>query len=38
MRPLNKLIIGLDNDGELEVIETDESEEGMFISEDEEKI
>jgi len=30
IEPINKKLIGLDENGELDVIETDEPEEGMF--------
>ena len=30
IEPINKKLVGLDQDGELVVIETDEIEEGMF--------
>lgn len=31
MREVNKILIGIDLNGNLEIIETDEIEEGMFI-------
>jgi hypothetical protein len=31
MEPLKKKLIGLNEKGELDIIETDEDEEGMFI-------
>lgn len=30
IEPINKVLVGLDEDGELDVVETDEIEEGMF--------
>jgi len=33
MKPINKMLVGVDEAGELDIIETDEEEEGMFLLE-----